>query len=52
MMVFLYDPVWSMRRSSARARIFPSPLKVLSRSLTTRFQRNGDNTPPCGHPFG
>ena len=45
------DPSWIRTRSSAYANMFLCMFSDVSRSSSTRFHRNGDRTPPWGHPF-
>ena len=47
------SPSVRMTRSSANASRYPgiSLACLLSRLLTTKFQRTGLSTPPCGQPF-
>ena len=47
------SPSVRMTRSSANACRYPgiSLACLLSRLLTTKFQRTGLSTPPCGQPF-
>ena len=51
MTVCLSGPIWSRSRSSLYAKRFYYPLNEWRRSLTTKFHRNGNKTPPCGHPL-
>ena len=51
MTVAMSFPAWSMSKSSAYAKIFLCVSFLTRRLSITRFQRNGERTPPCGHPF-